>query len=209
MEVMAASVILSVFVLGIGGMWRASSDRVTDLVIKQKAVFVLNAEMERLSALYAYTSFGDDGSEMSYGWGTTNGLPDTRLSYPSTLAPYIGGSDNYVTTSKSQFAANDFRVWNDNSFFGLWDRSYVWIDRDSNIAGRLSWVTQSINVDDCIGGPNCSCHDFDGGDNPLYERHCRTLELYLDYPYRRDSEGEMVLDGSRQSLTLATIVGRL
>lgn len=214
-EVMVASVILSVFVLGLSGLWQASSRRVEDLTVRQKAVFVLNAEMERLTALYGYTSFGDGGATTSTGYNDNSVLPASRLVYPdggTLLSIILGGpGQNFVTTSFNTFRTGpEFRVFVvDSGLLGTSDRAYVWIDRERNVAGRLSWVTSEISVNSCEGGDNCSCHDFDGTDSWLFKRNCRTLELFLEYPYRPTSTGAFVTPANVRTMSLRTIVGRL
>jgi prepilin-type N-terminal cleavage/methylation domain-containing protein len=214
-EVMVASVILSVFVLGLSGLWQASSRRVDDMILKQKAVFVLNAEMERLTALYAYTTFGDEGPATSNNFNDNSLLPSPRLVYPtgSVMSTLMGGSgNNFVTTNFSSFRTGaESRVYVASSFLNWSNRAYVWIDRERNLAGRISWVTSEIDVNSCLGGDNCSCHDFDGDDTWtwLNEKHCRTLELFLEYPYRPTTAGSFATPETMQTMSLRTIVGRL
>src|SRR5436190_22144616 len=91
-EVMFASMILSIFVLGIGGFWYQASSHTTELVLREKAILALSGELERVTALYVYTGFGAD---LTNGPVTTTGytdglsaLPTTRLIYPSSVASY-------------------------------------------------------------------------------------------------------------------------
>ena len=56
-EVMFASMILSIFILGIGGFWYQASGRASELVLKQKAIIALSGELERISTLYVFTGF--------------------------------------------------------------------------------------------------------------------------------------------------------
>src|SRR5258705_12129013 len=80
LEVMFASSILSVIILGVGGFWYAANSRVTDLVLRQKAIFVINAEVERLTAIYVFTAFAKDLFNGSVMTAASDGLPDV----PST-----------------------------------------------------------------------------------------------------------------------------
>src|ERR1700674_5626441 len=75
LEVMFASTILSVIILGVGGFWYAANSRVADLVLKQKAIFVLNAEVERLTALYVFTGFAVDPTNSPVSTTPYDGLP--------------------------------------------------------------------------------------------------------------------------------------
>ncbi|MBT4490192.1 MAG: prepilin-type N-terminal cleavage/methylation domain-containing protein, partial [Rhodospirillaceae bacterium] len=51
-EVLAATVITSILVLGLANLWTAVAGEVDGLTMRQKAIFVLNGQMERLTALY-------------------------------------------------------------------------------------------------------------------------------------------------------------
>jgi prepilin-type N-terminal cleavage/methylation domain-containing protein len=204
MEVMFASTILSIFVLGMSTVWYTASSRVSDLVLKQKAIFVLNAELERLSALYVYTDFGQNGFETKNDYGAGI-LPATRETYKADLSSYVGNGNNFVTTSSATFATgSEFLVYrNTNNPI----RNYVWIDRTRGIAGRISWATTDINVASCINGTECSCRKFnDSGGNG---ENCEQLDIYVEYPYRISSAGAVTPPTSVTSriMSLRTIVG--
>jgi len=204
-EVMFASVVLSVFILGLGGFWVLASQRAHDLTIRQKAVFVLNAEMERLSALYNFTSFGVDGPDATFSYDGP--LPSARYAYPSNISSYMGGAANdFVTTAGSTFdTGSEFLVyWETGSGF---NRNYVWIDKERSIVGRLSWLTDDIDVLSCVSGDDCSCLNFDGS-NSSYKTYCRTLDLFLEYPYRFTAPNTIAAPDELQSVTVGTIVGR-
>jgi prepilin-type N-terminal cleavage/methylation domain-containing protein len=208
LEVMFASTILSIFILGIGGFWYQASSRVSDLVLRQKAIFVLSGELERITALYVFTSFPADvvnGPVTTTGY--TDGLaavPTTRIIYPSSVANYA--ERNYVTTSYATFSSNEFYVLLNSNILPSLNRTYVWIDKSRNIVGRLSWATTDISVASCIQAADCSCQRSDnvsaaGG-------VCKWLDAYLEYPYRIDSSGNITAPTSLETLSLKTIVGR-
>ena len=56
-EVLVGIALIAILVLGLSGLWTTVNDQFLYLTLKQKAVFVLNGEMERLSSLYRYTNF--------------------------------------------------------------------------------------------------------------------------------------------------------
>jgi prepilin-type N-terminal cleavage/methylation domain-containing protein len=209
-EVMFASMILSVFVLGIGAFWYAASQRAADLVLKQKAIFVLNAEVERLTAIYVYTAFGADllaGAVTTTGYDGLVAIPTTRLIYPNSLSGSYA-SNNYLTTSAATFSTgSEFLVWVQANFLSSLNRNYVWIDKNKNIVGRLSWVMANINVASCIQALDCSCQRYDN--DSLLPGHCQTLDVYLEYPYRFDAAAASVTPPAQlQTISLRTIVGR-
>lgn len=205
LEVMFASTILSVFVLALGGFWRAESSAAIDLTTRQKAIFVLNGEMERISALYVFTNFGNGGPLSTSGYDGISALPASRLTYPSSVGGYtLGNNNEYVTTSANTFyTGSEFQVWLKQASPSTASRAYVWIDRDHGIAGRVSWTTADINVSSCVSGVDCNCLSFSGSGGGK----CKTLDLYLEYPYRIGSSGTITAPAALQTLSLKTIVG--
>ena len=56
-EVMITIVLLSILVLGISGLWANVTGDFLALTTRQKAIFVLNGEMARLSALFRFNQY--------------------------------------------------------------------------------------------------------------------------------------------------------
>lgn len=201
MEVMIASVVLSIMVLGMSGFWYTAVGRASDLVLRQKAIFVLNAEMERISSLYVYTSFydeGGDGPQVTTGYDSLAGMPTGRLIYPPDVSDYTNSGD-YVTTTVTTFQSTEFHVYLDDQFVSANDRTYVWLDRSRSIVGRISWATSPITTG--------SCAEFDGGSG---SDNCLLLSVFLEYPYKFLSTGAVTAPAAsaKQTLSLKTIVGR-
>jgi len=204
-EVMIAASILSIFVLGLGGFWALADKRADELILRQKAIFVINGEMERLSSLYAFTEFGDSAPANSTGYGSGS-FPSSRLVYPSSVSSYTTGSPNeFTTTSGSSFGSgSEFQVYIQNSSSNA-RRNYVWIDKARGIAGRLSWSTSDINVLLCVGPWPCRCANNSGSTSGWSS--CRVLELYLEYPFTYTSPSTITAPASLKSVVLKTIVG--
>lgn len=210
MEVMIGSVILSILVLGMSGFWYTAVGHATELVLRQKAIFVANAEMERISSLYVYTNFANCGFFCSSGPVSTNGydglstIPATRYVYPSDVSDYTNSGD-FVTTNAATFQGSEFQVFLDSNFFSTNNRTYVWIDKSRNIVGRISWVTSAITAGSCSYN-DCSCEGFDntGGTS------CLKLDVYLEYPYKFSSTGTITAPAATalKTISLRTIVGR-
>lgn len=205
MEVMAAAIVLSIFVTALGAIWIMGDRRVNALVVRQKAIFVANMEMERLTTLYGTTMFGGLGPVSTTGYTETAAFPSTRLIYPISLSPtYIPGTQDYTTTSATTFASCDsFQVYVSSNLLSSLNRSYVWIDKAQGTLGRISWTTTNISANPCISLDSCNCLDPTG----LLAGNCQKLVLYLEYPYRMVS-GNPVAASNLQTVTLATIVGR-
>ena len=204
-EVMAASVVLSILVLGVGGLYARASTSVSDVVMRQKAVLALGSEMERLTALYLYTTFGVAGP------GTTDtyeSAPLSRLIYPASVATYVPGAGNdFMTTSAATFATNDFLVWRKSGGSSNLDRTYVWIDRNRNQMARLSWTATDIVTTVCTyGTADCRCFGYSGA--AAARDNCKVLTLYLEYPYFYASSGTATPATRLRTITLKTLIGR-
>jgi prepilin-type N-terminal cleavage/methylation domain-containing protein len=204
-EVMTASVILAIFILGLGTAWVVADRRVDKLVNREKAIFVANAEMERLNALYGNTTFGSAGAVTTTAYDGPAFLPATRLIYPSALSLYVGGPNDYTTTSAATFqSGSEFQVWINSQLLSSANRSFVWINRSQNVMARLSWVVTNITPAQCVvGSDSCGCLNYLG----LLTGVCQRLDLYLEYPYRL-AAGAPVANSNLQTVTLSTIVGR-
>jgi prepilin-type N-terminal cleavage/methylation domain-containing protein len=208
LEVMFASTILSVIILGVGGFWYAANSHVADLVMKQKAIFVLNAEVERLTALYVFTGFATDPTNNPVSTTGYDGVgPSTRLVYPSDLTSLMGGGGNFVTTSANAFSiGSEFLIWDNLGFLPSLNRTYVWIDKNRNLVGRLSWVATDITVPSCIQAADCSCQRYDN--LSLNGGRCQSLDVYLEYPYRFATSGTVTAPAQLQTISIKTIAGR-
>ena len=205
-EVMSAAVVLSIFMMGIGAFWLTADRRANYLVLRQKAIFVASGEMARLTALYNRTSFGWIGPVTTTGYETTNGLPASRLTYPTSLNFYMSAGNDYTTTSSATFqSGSNFQVWINQGALSAQNRAYVWLDKPHNVMGRLSWSATNITPSSCAGVDGCYCV------NPLGlafgSARCQKIDLYLEFPYRLNS-GSPAAVTPLQSVSLSSIVGR-
>ena len=204
-EVMTASMILSIFIVAIGACWITADRRVNDLVLRQKAIFAANGEMERLTTLYDTTSFGVFGPVSTTGYDGPAFLPSSRLIYPNALSSYTGGSSSdFTTTSTTTFQGNSFEVYISSQFVSSLNRSYLWVDQAQGVMGRLSWKATSISPAACVvGGDGCGCLSYFGS----FSGSCQRIDLFLEYPYRLVSSSP-VAGSTLQTVILSTIVGR-
>lgn len=205
-EVLTASMVLSIFIVAIGACWVTTDRRVNDLVVRQKAIFVANAEMERLTVLYDTTSFGVLGPVTTTGYTGPAFLPATRLIYPNGLAGYSGGpASDFTTNSVANFQSGDaFQVYINTQLLSALNRAYLWVDQNHGVMARVSWKTTDIAPSACVvGGDGCGCLSYGG----IFSGACQKLDLYLEYPYRLVS-GSPTADANLQTVILSTIVGR-
>jgi prepilin-type N-terminal cleavage/methylation domain-containing protein len=218
-EVMAASVLLSVLVLCLINGWAALDRLSFDVLLRQKAIFVLNGEMERASALYGKTSFGAGVSQGTAGYTASPGILNSgsRVTYATTASPVT-----FTVKTLSAFnapAAPDTLVW----LYGTQSPplNYVWLDRSRGLLARLSW--SSCDVTDLTssacwvtGGKQkkskntATCYGYGGGSGV-----CDLITMFLDYPYVLVGGVPTPLVGGVAStgtapttLTLSTVVGR-
>ncbi|KAA0571164.1 prepilin-type N-terminal cleavage/methylation domain-containing protein [Azospirillum sp. Sh1] len=216
MEVMVGIVLVGILVLGMNGLWEAAARQLDEASLRQRAVFRLNGEMERLSALYIFAAGPSNPVEVQ-DYATS--------AIPARVGSYIGTSvsgkrliyaDNTttpaVTTSPTTFAQtvntdgqNANTVYSQIYYLDAGsvgtstdDRNLVWLDRDHAVLAQLSWELSAFPDTGASGNRKCS-----GG-------ACQLLTLYLDYPFRYstdtvDPRGDM---GPVETITLQTIVGQ-
>jgi len=223
-EAMTAGVVLSILSLGLMGLWTTAGANVDQLVIREKAIWQLNGQLERLAALYTFTDFGDGGADVSSGYGYDPALADDRLIFGQSLLDRLGGGllGDLIGTE------NDFGFVADAGNFdtadgqpvaivgGLTpanDRNYIWIDRDRGLVGRFSWAALDLAINACgannqTGGANpCLCFDFAGDGTG---GRCLEVTATLEFPLRWDAatDDAVVLLQTTEVLSLRTIVGR-
>ena len=222
---MVAGTVLSVVALGLVNAWTVMDRMSFDTLLRQKAVFILNAEMERLTTLFAYTNFGESAASRP----ETTGYPEVpNLSGGSTRRIYAttSASVDFEVTAAADFAASDDPVWVVGT--GTAARNYVWLDRGRNLAARISWTECDVSATTaatCWDGkpakktsPSApgssaaySCLDFGGGnkDGSSGGDRCRLIQLVLEYSFRvQGTTTAPVAAGGNRTLTLSTVVGR-
>lgn len=217
MEVMIGIVLVGILVLGMNGLWEAAARQLDEASLRQRAVFRLNGEMERLSALYIFgsgpsvapvpvTDYATSAIPARIGSYIGASISTNRLIYASTNTTPL------VTTSTATFAQtvntdgqNAEAVYSgiyylDAGSVGTPDdnRNLVWLDREHEVLAQLSWELSALPDTGASGNRKCS-----GG-------ACQLLTLYLDYPFRYstdtlDPRGDM---GPVETITLQTIVGQ-
>ena len=212
-EVMAAGAVLSAVVLCAVRGWAVMDQMSLDLQLRQKAVFALNGEAERLTALYTVGGFNGSARKPS-GPGTLQAV--SGPTYPA-LAGVTGSAarltyatattgPTFDTTSAATFSSatsTDSAVWIYGN--GPTTQNFVWLDRLRNIMARLSWVAcplSAVPSPNGTGGPAGSgltgntsavCWGSTRASPPnlcyAYDATpggtpCSLVTLVLEYPYR-------------------------
>lgn len=205
-EVMSAGVILSVLAMGLAHMWAAVGAQSVDLAVRQKAVLILNGEMERLTSLYFFTGFGAVTATDTSGYDTPTGFVDDRVIHRETTNAFMPTpADAFVVDAATFLAGADSLVLLDDDIGSADDRNYVWIDRPRNIIGRLSWVEADVAKQKTCDGEDCLCFDWAGG---VGGTECRELTLYLEFPFRMTASGAEEMGQPIVIMPLKTVVGR-
>jgi len=200
---MITLVVLSILVLGISGLWANVTGDFLALTTRQKAVFVLNGEMARLSALFrgyfGGTNYNFISSVTSGGYNDIG--PSSRDTFPpnpNTAIPVnhivVTAADGTFDCGNNSCAGNVLNI--ENAVAGQ-PRNYVWIDQARKIVGELSWRLLNETLPASAG--NCS------------GEACRELTVYLRFPLRYINETtapEPVEFGRVETLSLITLVGQ-
>lgn len=204
-EVLAAMTILSILVLGLANLWSVMGGLSFSQLLRQKAVFALNGEMERLNWLYTTSSFGAGTRLATSGYPTLANVAGSgsRLVYDTTST-----NASFVVTSSASLQASNSAVWETGT--GANTRNYVWLDQDRGILAQLSWSELPMSQCGNAGGnatSPCTCYAFSGSGN--VNGNCLQLLLVLNYPFTIQGGVAGQMPGQTlKTLTLRTIVGR-
>lgn len=237
-EVMVCLVLVSVFMIGMNMFWVATIHQFDDLALRQKAVFRLNSEMERLAGLL------NDGTVVFNCGQVTNytTAPDDAASYLGTSVTSVGsgtglgcslGATTYNDTRRFIYTSQTLTtltpwITTDASFFGtppaaddtnlesVYRQVLVWdagTGGDTTDDRNLVWLDAERDVVAQISWDLQYLHSR--SDMTAYPpcagaTTCKLLTLYLDYPFRYASSTNPRENtmGPVETITLQTIVGR-
>lgn len=140
-EVMVGIVLTAILALGLTALWAFVGDEFLRLGLRQKAVFALNGEMERLAMVYRFDN------------PTTEAVTANRLIYAFT---HSFGS---IIDKNGDFQIGEIFYYDGGNGIGPDDRNLVWLDEGKNIVAAISWTSNpfiaSSPAADCLGG-SCS-----------------------------------------------------
>lgn len=141
-EVMVGIVLTAILALGLTALWAFVGDEFLRLGLRQKAVFALNSEMERLAMVYRFDN------------PTTEAVTANRLIYARNYMP------SAIIDTNNDFQIGRVSYYDGGNGIGADDRNLVWLDQGKNIVAAISWdVLTDINgggFTDCSGGIPCS-----------------------------------------------------
>jgi prepilin-type N-terminal cleavage/methylation domain-containing protein len=218
-EVMVGMLLVGILLVGTNTLWVVVANQFDALSLRQQAILRLDGEMARLVEVY-----GDSAVTVETTTVTDYAIaaPNASASYISTPASRLihntgGGAQDYVVAfaGAANFRAtvlangsNAGQVMSPIYYFDAGvgvvtsdDRNLIWLDRDRNIVGQLSWsLTPIIGTD--LAARDCGAAS------------CNVLTLYLDYPFRFDvtvdplATAQSEISGAPvETITLQTIVG--
>lgn len=224
---MTASVVLGILAIGLMNVWSVAGANVNDIVVREKAIWTLNAHMERLVALHQFTEFGATGIENSTDYGYPAGYSDDRqifgantdasMAPPGTLEVLkltLGQANGFLVMTGLEFETNPgYPIHYVGGLLANNRRNHVWIDKDRDIVGRLSWETVNLEFNSCGtdnapgGSDPCMCFAFNASNNG---DRCREISLALEFPLRwnRNSNTVEAMPQATEIISLRTIVGR-
>ncbi|MBF0459897.1 MAG: prepilin-type N-terminal cleavage/methylation domain-containing protein [Magnetococcales bacterium] len=177
-EIMVCMVLTGILIAGMVGVWGMVAEQFFHLSLRQKAIFVLHGNMERLAQLYRAPNKGINTNSTT---GYSHASPDPAVAavdYPHQIFSVTDGSpkDNDLLMEKTALPKFDsvmglgsILYLGDTTSPDNSDRNVVWLDRDNRLVARLSWTL------DTSSPPPAGCAGTGG---------CQLLTLYLDYPYR-------------------------
>ncbi len=216
-EVMVATVLSSILVVALMSTWAMVDEEFLLFTLKQKAIFVLNGEMERAVATFRYPI---TDAATAWDWfkpvsGTTRYVYNSQTTSASmqrilpgrnvdiTTAIFADSQIDHVNTSNAAGTGQDCG--------GGKDCNVVWLDRARGITASLSFDFSTTVGATTAPNPDAHCRWV--GDVLLPDgngANCRLLVVYLKYPFRYRSATNPLGDlGPPKEIELQTIVGGL
>ena len=186
------------------------------MALKQKSIFVLNSQTERLESLYRLCSSSTSfyHSNGMYCTETPPAIGIYICKYSTLTPPPTGcvkdysGNDSWFVVSA--FSSDTKIPWEEVFYDSANNKNYVYIDRPKGIVGELQWKEQPVGSAGCnmcdSSSPNqADCNALDTSTGAV------CLDVTLTYP-KRWSANTAVDDsdklGPQQSITVRTIVAR-
>ncbi|MGB0684174.1 MAG: type IV pilus modification PilV family protein [Magnetovibrionaceae bacterium] len=207
-EVMVGVALTGILVIGLSTLWAQVVEAMQHQSFRQRAIFALSNETERLAALYAYFDPSNGNTQ----------TVDVSLSSPESsigsdlesreiyAEAYAGSSEADFMITTGAFSMGQVFFF-DNGTEGISedDRLLVWLDQSKRVVGLFSWRMASLN------GSNAATirtilNDLDASVDVVATdaQNCSTvacdfIEAHIDYPFRYDGT----------SLTAMTPVGNV
>lgn len=206
-EIMVAMVLASLLAIGMQSFLAMLGEEIQDFTLRQKAIFILNGEMEKFNYM-GRSAWLNSAESVNVSFSDYTGTIPPHMEFTSAAHKILraGFYNDFVTDSGATFNqadANNQPV-NEHLIYyyapsGGPNRNVVWLDFEKKITARLSFVILPFDTASCYQG--------------AIGRGCFLLTVYLDYPYRftEPPTGNPLstMDGKRvNTLVLRTITGQ-
>lgn len=197
-EVMVGIVLAALLIMGLTSLWALVGEEFSRLTLRQKAVFALNGEMERLVAVYRV----ETPLTQSVIYASPSPAPTGRFIYNNTYAAQPTGGA--ILDTDNNFQVREVFYF---SAGGTGDRNLVWLDRAKGVVGNVSWTAPNLTDPNVVGIPAvdspvaaaATCQDVS----------CVLLTLYIEFPYRFDLATRALQAMTPvRTISLKTIAGR-
>jgi prepilin-type N-terminal cleavage/methylation domain-containing protein len=225
-EIIVAMGLLSILVLGTVGMLANVEDQFFRLTLRQKAIFVLHGEVERLAFLYrdydkgpdfstitvqADKDFTDDGEEIFREVGTAFPVSNLLTDHSNSVTEWLNFNDIEKTAT----------ILVDPRTTAIDSNNWVWLDRGHNdvdivdplgekksrrrILAKLWWEVEDATT---------LCDSVPPAAPPLPVLTCIKLTVSLNYPYIYEPTGNLLkmdmpgLDGWQDTIKISTFVAK-
>ena len=212
-EIMVSMVLVGILVVGLSGVWTMVGEQFFRITLRQKAVFVLHGQMERIAMMYRTGKYTDTVvTNVTDGYDTTPAhSSETHWVFIDDDPTNTSDADDDPTNTSD---ADELIVTQDefdSELGGIYymdivplgasseDRNVVWLDKEKKVTAVISWTL--TDSDNPVTGDDCYQVD-------TWDKACQLLTLYLDYPYRYSDGGQSSMLGTAKTITLKTIVGR-
>ena len=183
-EIITAMFIAGVLCAATVTLWDVTGQLYFQNSLKQKAIFALNSQTERLTSLYRWCDLY------------------AHIIHSSDNTSYRSG---YVTTCNYDFFKTnpvDFTNWEDVYYDSANDYDAVYIDKSKNVVGKFYWKEQSVYDCGMCSSESGTCSgsgDEFGTYSGLKTSEAVCLTINLEYPYRWDNDTLSIKEDSAMS----------
>ncbi len=197
-EVLVGMMLTGILALGLSGLWAVVDEQFFHLQLRQKAIFLLNAETERISALYRYSNFAN-----AAGVHADSGNTEGRWIYrgdPTNVFALVRTETRDIDVTTDSFDEGEIL------YMGYAGQplspshvNVIWLDKAHSITALLEW---QLSKTDSLGGNTLTSN--------CYNDSCFGLEVRLTYPYRLEAgtgPAEETM-GKVETVRIRTLVGR-
>lgn len=191
-ELMVGMVLISIMVLGMNNLWFVVDDYFFRLQLRQKAVFSLTGELERLAAFGRFSSLMSLAATHGDNQATI-GRWIYRADPPTVSVGFVITENALPPITSNTFNEDQVLFVNAPGNNQPEDENIIWLDRDNLITAKFEWeVLSQEQVGDCFGAG------------------CYRIEARLSYPYRLvdNTSPAQTSMGAISTIAIRTNLGR-